>query len=700
MRHAFRVHFAVPFVFFTLSLALVASPSAAIQLHWAGGATDLAVTQTTRAMLVVQPDSAEAGLPPSWRLQWVADSSGVQFAALDPTAACLVDTAKISSLVPPSTAADSASHMTTATFCSTGGAATAVYLVDLVAGSQGKMRVIALDPADSTRMVQSNEVTFNGGLDGSYAPAILGTTYAHADGQLFVRAVGSGLGTVLSTELEATNGTWTFPLAVTENTDTSLTSTATTAAAMPECLLSASLDGGPTLEAPVAAEAVSLPSVPLFNVEMFDPNDDFYPKDFAFVYTPGKFHIIYIRHNAWERRHGGSIVPDSLNERAFGHRWTSDWVNWDHDPSPADTTALSSLDGTWDDTHVWAPTIVQQGLEFYMFYTGVRDSAGLRVQRMGLARSFDLSHWTRNGTPVNIQRDVFWADHSPTSTLEFRDPFVMPDPTRPTGWLMYYVATIGNRVPQMAVGVARSKADTLGGGWTNLALPLLVSDDAHTFGGGKAESPHVFWDRGNWQLFFTTGSGHPISLAMNSGAPIDTLPSDSTHWTLNRLYYELVSGGEDPLNAAIVDHWSGTEYLSVYGRDFMGAYDGAGIRIQEMTWQGTTPDYFTLNDPAAAAERDGSAPSGPVLTYAGANPLRGGARLAVGARRGENARVGLYDVTGRRVRVLWDGAMPSGRITVDWDGRDAGGRQVRSGIYFAQLSCRGATRSLRVPLIW
>jgi len=101
-------------------LFLAPRSSTAIQVHWLSGATDLTFTTATRETLVVQADSAEGTLPGSWRLQWIADPSGVQFSALDPTLACLADTAKVDSIALPSTPADSAANQTTAYFCSGG----------------------------------------------------------------------------------------------------------------------------------------------------------------------------------------------------------------------------------------------------------------------------------------------------------------------------------------------------------------------------------------------------------------------------------------------------------------------------------------------------------------------------------------------------------------------------------------------------
>ena len=59
--------------------------------------------------------------------------------------------------------------------------------------------------------------------------------------------------------------------------------------------------------------------------------------------------------------------------------------------------------------------------------------------------------------------------------------------------------------------------------------------------------------------------------------------------------------------------------------------------------------------------------------------------------------LGIYDVAGRRVRKLVDGVLARDRHQVTWDGRDAGGRQVPSGVYIYRLV--GADADLSRKLI-
>ena len=65
------------------------------------------------------------------------------------------------------------------------------------------------------------------------------------------------------------------------------------------------------------------------------------------------------------------------------------------------------------------------------------------------------------------------------------------------------------------------------------------------------------------------------------------------------------------------------------------------------------------------------------------------------------ARVALriYNVTGRLVRVLFDGPVTTTTTTVRWDGRDGSGQTVSSGVYLVQL--RGSSKEMtrRVTLL-
>ena len=54
-------------------------------------------------------------------------------------------------------------------------------------------------------------------------------------------------------------------------------------------------------------------------------------------------------------------------------------------------------------------------------------------------------------------------------------------------------------------------------------------------------------------------------------------------------------------------------------------------------------------------------------------------------------RLDIYAVDGRFVRSLVAGTYPTGDHEVAWDGRNAKGRDVAGGVYFARLEAPGQT---------
>jgi flagellar hook assembly protein FlgD len=49
-------------------------------------------------------------------------------------------------------------------------------------------------------------------------------------------------------------------------------------------------------------------------------------------------------------------------------------------------------------------------------------------------------------------------------------------------------------------------------------------------------------------------------------------------------------------------------------------------------------------------------------------------------------QIGVYDVTGRKVRLLADRIFPAGEHALTWDGTDDAGRRVARGVYFVKSS--------------
>jgi len=78
------------------------------------------------------------------------------------------------------------------------------------------------------------------------------------------------------------------------------------------------------------------------------------------------------------------------------------------------------------------------------------------------------------------------------------------------------------------------------------------------------------------------------------------------------------------------------------------------------------------------------------------NPARAGVRFAFRATRSGRVRVDVFDAEGRRVANVVDRDLAAGAYQGRWDGRDAGGREARSGIYVMSLEAPGVRESRRV----
>jgi flagellar hook assembly protein FlgD len=76
-----------------------------------------------------------------------------------------------------------------------------------------------------------------------------------------------------------------------------------------------------------------------------------------------------------------------------------------------------------------------------------------------------------------------------------------------------------------------------------------------------------------------------------------------------------------------------------------------------------------------------------------------GAALEIELPASATVELKVYDVTGREVRRLVQGAMPAGRHRAAWDGKDSRGARVASGVYWFRLKAAGEVREARALLL-
>jgi len=82
------------------------------------------------------------------------------------------------------------------------------------------------------------------------------------------------------------------------------------------------------------------------------------------------------------------------------------------------------------------------------------------------------------------------------------------------------------------------------------------------------------------------------------------------------------------------------------------------------------------------------------------NPTNASAAISYAIPAAERVTIAVYDLSGRRVKMLVDAVLPAGTHLAQWDGRgDPGGRRLTSGTYFVRLHAGGVTHVKRLVVL-
>jgi hypothetical protein len=81
------------------------------------------------------------------------------------------------------------------------------------------------------------------------------------------------------------------------------------------------------------------------------------------------------------------------------------------------------------------------------------------------------------------------------------------------------------------------------------------------------------------------------------------------------------------------------------------------------------------------------------------NPFNPSTNIKFSVAREGHVELGVYDLSGRKVRTLVSEARDQGDYTVTWDGKDEAGSQMPSGLYFYRMDAGGKTISKKMTLV-
>jgi hypothetical protein len=106
-----------------------------------------------------------------------------------------------------------------------------------------------------------------------------------------------------------------------------------------------------------------------------------------------------------------------------------------------------------------------------------------------------------------------------------------------------------------------------------------------------------------------------------------------------------------------------------------------------------------ISTAAVIGPREDAAPSPLRLDPSWPNPARGNATLRFALAAPADIRMTIFDVGGRAVRALIDGAMDAGDHEVRWDGKDDRGNRLPAGVYSYRIQSGGSSVARRLVLL-
>jgi hypothetical protein len=214
-----------------------------------------------------------------------------------------------------------------------------------------------------------------------------------------------------------------------------------------------------------------------------------------------------------------------------------------------------------------------------------------------------------------------------------------------------------------------------------------VDEDGEAYWGGESltagELARVY------QVRLEAGTGYPISVWRAAGTS-----------TVAFAVFPATPAGVFALPQALVRSHpvAGQEQAAAW---FSPAVSGdylIAVFLEDL--QGPPPheSRYRLAVGSQAVEVEGNAPA---LAVAGAapNPASGATRLRWSLGAPGRVRLAIYDVGGRRVRTLVDGARGAGAGEAPWDLLDEDGRAVAPGVYWARFEAAGLARTSRVAVV-
>ena len=164
-------------------------------------------------------------------------------------------------------------------------------------------------------------------------------------------------------------------------------------------------------------------------------------------------------------------------------------------------------------------------------------------------------------------------------------------------------------------------------------------------------------------------------------------------------YYQLLDpgnsmiGGNSPFSSASPEFMRAPTVLAHRGRAW---YSWADPRLNGMNVYAGSYLYLPTD---VVDDGHGTLPDSYYLAQNYPNPFNPSTTIKFSLPQSANARLAVFNVLGQEVIVLAEGRFIAGEHAVVWDGQDAGGSRVTSGVYFYRLTTESFTEQRKMVLL-
>ncbi|MBZ0266969.1 choice-of-anchor B family protein [bacterium] len=213
--------------------------------------------------------------------------------------------------------------------------------------------------------------------------------------------------------------------------------------------------------------------------------------------------------------------------------------------------------------------------------------------------------------------------------------------------------------------------DDVDGGATRLFSPVYDLS--------AMTEPHVFYYRtyavnsnaDAWQTHVTTNGGGSWDL-------IDSTTSHEPAWTPINVDLTAVAGGASAVQFRFTCEDPDPGQVVEGALDDFFLYDGGGSATGVVLPERAFSLALAQNSP---------------------NPFPLSTRVRFAIPSEQHVVLSVFDVAGRRVATLIDGALPAGEHAAEWDGRTIGGNRATAGVYFTKLQTKNGFRTRKMVMV-